>query len=42
MVAAHVNQLIADGYIGYCMGAFALGFSASLLITTFKKLMEKI
>lgn len=29
-------------YVGYCLGAFLVGFCSSLLITAFKKLSEKI
>lgn len=42
MVAQHVSEILAGGYIGYCLGAFGSGFAISLLFTTFKKLGEKI
>lgn len=42
MVAQHVSEILTGDYIGYCLGAFGLGFAVSFLFTSFKKLGEKI
>jgi len=42
MVAQHISDLLAGDFVGYCLGAFGLGFAVSFLFTWFKKLGEKI
>ena len=42
MIAQHISDLLAGDFVGYCLGAFGVGFAISLLFTTFKKMGEKI
>jgi len=42
MIAQHISDLLAGDFVGYCLGAFGIGFSISLLFTIFKKVSEKI
>lgn len=42
MVAQHVSDILAGDFVGYCLGAFGVGFAISFLFTAFKKMGEKI
>jgi len=42
MVAQHISDLLTADFVGYCLGAFGVGFAISLLFTMFKKMGEKI
>jgi hypothetical protein len=42
MVAAHVSEILQGGFIGYCLGAFGIGWGISFLFTAAKKASEKI
>jgi len=42
MVSQHISEVLTADFVGYCLGAFGVGFAISLLFTTFKKMGEKI
>lgn len=42
MISQHVSDILAGDFVGYCLGAFGVGFAISFSFTSFKKMGEKI